>query len=436
MQKAQSAIEFLSTYSFVFLILAVALALLLLFASIPKSTIPFECSFYSGFSCVDAAYYNTSSGAQLVIVGTDMQPGTVNISAFSAYLNYYQSTGGYCTPRLLAAGQSFYCVANFAGSPTLGNTYTGTFQLTAKYCAGAPGSLSSLNCTATTAITYGGAVQLQASLYSPSFFSNLPYPPDIFCIGGNNNNAYYAPISRAGVGSWTSTNSYPSGVQLQNAGCSIYGSYIYCVGSNNGQQNLAYYSPITANGIGTWTVTTNSPDKMSSAGCSVYQSHIYCVGGNSGNEGAYYASVSSNGIGNWIYAGGYPIQFKNAGCSTYKGYIYCVGSNTGGKNQVYYAPIMSRGGIGTWTATTNYPTQLSNAGCSIYEGYIYCVGSQSGPQNYVYYAPVSSVGVGNWIAGTSYPIQFSNAGCAVFEGYLYCVGSNLGPTTRYIMLRY
>lgn len=200
MQRAQSAIEFLTTYSFVFLILAVSLALLLLFASIPKSTVPLECAFYSGFSCTDAAYYNTSTGSQLVVVGTDTQPGSMNVSTFNSYLNYGQSIGGYCVPKLITAGQSFYCVANFTTSANLGSTYMGTFQVGAKYCGGEPPSVSILNCSAPTSITYGGSVQLQGSAYSSSFFINLPYPPDIYCVGGAQNNAYYAPISPSGIG--------------------------------------------------------------------------------------------------------------------------------------------------------------------------------------------------------------------------------------------
>jgi len=431
MQRAQSAIEFLSTYSFVFLILAVMLALLLLFASIPKSTIPFECSFYSGFNCVDTSYYNTSSGSQLIIVGTDREPGVINISAFSSYLNYYQSTNGYCVPKLLTAGQSFYCVANFTTGSTLGSTYTGTFQLVAKYCAGAPGSLSALNCTASAAsITYGGSVQLQGGAYSSGFFINLPYPPYIYCVGGSQNKAYYAPISGGGIGSWTSTNSYTGGVSLQYAGCSIYGSYIYCVGSNSGSGSQAYYAKINSNGIMGWKLTTNAPVKVNNEGCSVYSGYIYCVGSDTGAENqAYYASLSSNGIGNWIATSTYPIQFQNAGCSIYRNYIYCVGGAASPSNQVYYAPVRNPG-IGTWAATTSYPVQMAAAGCSVYEGYIYCIGSQSGSQNYVYYAPVSGGGVGNWIASTSYPLSFNNAGCSVFNGYLYCVGSASAPNNQ------
>lgn len=430
-QRAQNAIEFLTTYGFVILIISIMLSLLLIFSVIPKSTLPLQCSFYSGFNCVDAAYYNTSAGSQFVIVGTDMQPGIINISAFSAYIDYAQSQSGYCLPTIIASGQSFYCVANFSITPTTGNLYGGTFKLTAMYCANSPSSLSARNCTNTMAITYGGAMQLQSTAYNPTFFINLPYPPDIYCVGsraGSSTQAYYTHISSAGVGNWIATNSYP--IQFEDAGCSIYSDYIYCVGSLSGSQNKAYYSQVTSNGIGIWKSTTTYPAPINFAGCSTYKGYIYCIGGSGATEqNTYYAPVSSNGIGNWVAAGSYPVSLSNAGCSAYNGYIYCVGTNSGTQNQVYYAPILNPG-IGTWTATTNYPTLFYKAGCSIYEGYIYCVGNASGSENGVYYAPVSSAGVGNWIAAMPYPVQLSLAGCSVFEGYIYCVGSNSGTTNQ------
>ncbi|EQD37031.1 hypothetical protein B2A_11905, partial [mine drainage metagenome] len=61
--RSQSALEFLSTYAFVFLILAVVISLLFIFASLPRSLLPSQCTFYSGFTCVQAIYtINTTAG--------------------------------------------------------------------------------------------------------------------------------------------------------------------------------------------------------------------------------------------------------------------------------------------------------------------------------------------------------------------------------------
>jgi hypothetical protein len=200
MQKGQNAIEFLVTYSFVFLIIALVILMLLLFSSIPKSVLPLNCSFYSGLNCVDALYYNTAinSGSRFVMIATDTQPGIINITNFVVSLDYQQSVSGYCTPSVVSDGQELYCSANITTAGVIGNLYTGTFQITGKYCSNGPGSIFSSNCTNGGQVTFGGAVQTQSSLLSSGFFPNLPYPSDIFCVGsssGTGKQAYYAQIT-------------------------------------------------------------------------------------------------------------------------------------------------------------------------------------------------------------------------------------------------
>lgn len=425
MPKGQTAIEFLSSYSFTFLIIAVVLFLLLLFAALPKATVPTQCTFYSGFNCADIEYYSTATGSQLVLVASNLEPGTVNVSNFSATINYLQSTSGYCTPTVSSAGQTVYCYANFTTSATLGNIYTVTFHMAANYCANAPSTNST--CKSSSAYSYAG----QARTEGAGSNSNLPQSPvqDIFCVGasGGSRSVYYASASSTGIGSWKSTNSIP--ISISSAGCTTYNNNIYCVGSSTGNQNTEYYTTLSSNGVGNWmTSNTNYPIHFNNAGCSTYNGYIYCAGSSS-TANVYYASVSSKGIGTWKSTTSYPVTpFADAGCSIYKGYIYCVGGST---DAAYYAPVSSAG-VGTWKQTTSYTSGITfaDAGCSIYDGYIYCVGSETSPETQVYYAPVSSGGIGNWIATTSYPIAITNAGCVVIGGHLDCIGSNVGPNTQ------
>jgi hypothetical protein len=248
--------------------------------------------------------------------------------------------------------------------------------------------------------------------------------------------AYYAPISSTGVGTWSSTASYP--VSIVDAGCSIYNSYIYCVGSysSSSYYQLVYYAPISNTGIGTWTSTAAYPVAMYDAGCSIYNGYIYCVGTNSGPPLAYYAPISITGVGTWTSTASYPLSMANAGCSILGGYIYCVGTSAVNPyNYVYYAPI-SNTGIGTWTSTAAaYPVAMDYAGCSIYGSYIYCVGTAgTAAQKEVYYAPISSTGVGSWVYNTAnpYPVAMSYAGCIISNGYIYCVGTSSTSPYNYV----
>ncbi|MGI0134011.1 MAG: hypothetical protein ACREBW_03525, partial [Candidatus Micrarchaeaceae archaeon] len=173
--SGQSAIEFLSTYAFAFLVIGVALALLFVFSSIPKSTLPTQCSFYNGFSqSCDAIYYNTSGGANLTVIATDATPGVINVSSFSAYINFGTSTSGSCTPTVALAGQAIYCTAQFSQKPQFGSIYTGTFNVKANYCASAPSNISNSTCPSSTTFYYSGAVRAQAAPYKYSGIFVVP----------------------------------------------------------------------------------------------------------------------------------------------------------------------------------------------------------------------------------------------------------------------
>ncbi|MGC8586633.1 MAG: hypothetical protein ACP5K5_03790 [Candidatus Micrarchaeia archaeon] len=163
-KRAQSAIEFISTYAYMLLIIAVVLLLLFMYFSLPKSIMPTTCNFYSGFDCKDAIYANTSTGSELVVFATDMMPGIVNTSSFSAYLGYANSTSGYCAPSFALAGQEIYCVAFFNSKAVLGRSYSGTFKIKANYCAPGSSSISNATCPSGITYTYAGYVTLTPSI--------------------------------------------------------------------------------------------------------------------------------------------------------------------------------------------------------------------------------------------------------------------------------
>ena len=263
----------------------------------------------------------------------------------------------------------------------------------------------------------------------------------IYCIGGSTSSGfptdavYSASVSSGGVGLWTSTTAYPTGIGQQS--CATYGGYIYCVGGGmNGYNTITsavYYASVGSGGVGSWISTTVYPTNISDESCAIYGGYIYCVGGytGSGYTGAvYYASVSSGGsIGSWISTTAYPTKIAVQSCAVYGGYIYCVGGYTtsGNTDAVYYASVGS-GGVGSWTlSTTVYPTNIGELSCAVYGGYIYCVGGYtgSGHTGAVYYASVGSGGVGAWASTTAYPTGgIGELSCAVYGGYIYCVGGD------------
>jgi len=166
----------------------------------------------------------------------------------------------------------------------------------------------------------------------------------IYCIAGNNetggeyeevvptSSVWYAPISDSGIGTWSRTTSYPADDYFPD--CFAAGGYVYCIGgadSNGNSLTTSYYAPLTASGVGSWTSTASYPVAASGQACAISSGEIYCIGGETagGNtpsftNGVYYAPISSGGIGTWKQSPNYP-DSALTDCAITTGYLYCVG---------------------------------------------------------------------------------------------------------------
>ncbi len=164
--KSQSAIEFLSVYGTVLVVVALVIALLFLFINAPTATIQNQCGFYSGFGCINYNYTptgGTGPGGTLRLQVRNMQTGTVNISAFNAYLHGTQSVSGSCTPTAIAQGQISNCTASFAFTPNIGAVYNGGAQLVGNYCPPNPGNTMISSCPASSGLSYTASIVIQAT---------------------------------------------------------------------------------------------------------------------------------------------------------------------------------------------------------------------------------------------------------------------------------
>ncbi|MGD0510376.1 MAG: hypothetical protein ABSA33_00905 [Candidatus Micrarchaeaceae archaeon] len=168
--------EFITTYGLTLLVIAIALGLLLLYVNIPATTLPLQCTFYGGFNCLDGAYYNsnTPSNSQLLIIASNMEPGIVNFSNFSATINNKQSNSGYCRHVISAsnmiyvgntayAGNTVICIANFSTGAVIGNSYTASFHISSNYCTAGPSAVSNSVCASSFAYSYAGEARFQAT---------------------------------------------------------------------------------------------------------------------------------------------------------------------------------------------------------------------------------------------------------------------------------
>lgn len=184
MYKGQSAIEFLTTYGMVFLIIAVVLTVLITLSIIPKSTVPAQCYFYGGFNCQDVAYYNITQSSSLpgnsmfTIVATDSVPGIINVSGFNAVIEYKGSVQGECYPEILTQGDQLHCNANFNIYPSSGALYTGTFSLYGDYCTPLPSTQTDISCNSISGnFVFSGSFNTEATVETPSDALPLEYVP-------------------------------------------------------------------------------------------------------------------------------------------------------------------------------------------------------------------------------------------------------------------
>ena len=184
MYKGQSAIEFLTTYGMVFLIIAVVLTVLITLSIIPKSTVPAQCYFYGGFNCQDVAYYNitqsssTPGNSMLTVVATDSVPGIINVSGFNSVIEYKGSVQGTCYPKILSQGDQLHCNANFNIYPSSGALYTGTFSLYGDYCTPLPSTQTDISCNSISGnYVFSGSFNTEATVQTPSDALPLEYVP-------------------------------------------------------------------------------------------------------------------------------------------------------------------------------------------------------------------------------------------------------------------
>ena len=271
----------------------------------------------------------------------------------------------------------------------------------------------------------------------------------IYCVGGAipseyTSAVYFAPVSSSGVGTWSSTTSYPFAIYQPS--CDISSDFIFCVGGYPGGPSLTsavYFAPVSSSGVGSWSSTTSYPTLIIGNSCTISSGLIYCVGGNTATSSpsgvtsaVYFAPVSSSGVGTWSSTTSYPFPVATAPCSISSGFIYCVGGNLGTSgaigNAVYFAPVSSSG-VGSWSSTTSYPTVIFFQSCGLSSAFIYCVGGSTGQSgnpvtSAVYFAPVSSSGVGMWTSTTSYPISSSALSCDISSGFIYCLGGYTGDS--------
>ncbi len=163
--RAQSAVEFISVYGFVLLIIAVILAVLLIFSNLPTTIYPPGCNSYGGFKCGDILYApnSTTTNSSIFLFLSNTQPGIVNVSGFSATVDNRKSVTGSCAPQRSGQGETVKCIADIPITVKTGSIYTGYYAIYADYCAPPPYLEANTVCPANKNVTFTGQFIVQGS---------------------------------------------------------------------------------------------------------------------------------------------------------------------------------------------------------------------------------------------------------------------------------
>ena len=146
--RLQSAVEFLSTYSFLFVILAAAISIFLLISTSTTNFFPEQCVGASGLYCNFASVYSSSTYAYstLQLSLSDSQSTPMNITGAKITING-GSSNGECNPTLIFPGQGTVCLFLLPRAEPIGYYVQGSYEISAQYCNSGVSELSMQGCS-------------------------------------------------------------------------------------------------------------------------------------------------------------------------------------------------------------------------------------------------------------------------------------------------
>ena len=142
--RLQSAIEFLTTYGFMFIIIGIVISVLAFVTVSPVIYPTAQCSGFAGPYCQFVQFYSNSTNhfGLLTLVLTNSESVPLNISNITVQIRSISAVGT-CTPLVVMPGQSTVCVTKLSMAPSLGTYTQGFYQLYAKACNAGVNNLTS-----------------------------------------------------------------------------------------------------------------------------------------------------------------------------------------------------------------------------------------------------------------------------------------------------
>ncbi|MCL5440695.1 MAG: hypothetical protein M1448_02330 [Candidatus Marsarchaeota archaeon] len=133
---AQSAFEYLVTYGWALLILALVLVILFYFTSVPSKVVPNTCQFTTGAFCEDIVLGSvaTTHATVVAFISTNMRKYPVMNPALTIVQNGVNSTPVACSPDFVLPGGAIFCEVNTQIKSNPYQFVASSIYLSAVYC--------------------------------------------------------------------------------------------------------------------------------------------------------------------------------------------------------------------------------------------------------------------------------------------------------------
>jgi hypothetical protein len=164
--RQQAATEFMLTYGWALLILAIIVIAFVYFYGLPGTVIQNTCTFVSQITCDGITLGSNSIGTKIDLIAINSQPFGLSDPIATVYIAQYGSANAMCLPSNVVSGGAMLCSIGLARQIPQGASVSGMLYINAQACI----SGTVLDCSVFHPTNYSGSFIQSVGAYT----SNIP----------------------------------------------------------------------------------------------------------------------------------------------------------------------------------------------------------------------------------------------------------------------
>lgn len=151
-EKAQAALEFLSTYSWAIIIISILVAFMFIFIQSAQQFASVQCQFAYGVHCIEMGVYSNNAYTNFSVHLNNSQQYLILNPSINVSAGQYGNFSGPCAPSSVSEGGGITCNAIFGNAISVGTPISGIMYVNVTVCV----SGNSKNCQPAQRQTYIG----------------------------------------------------------------------------------------------------------------------------------------------------------------------------------------------------------------------------------------------------------------------------------------